>query len=233
MSRFFRREPEPRRNTDEDFDKMQYYTPRGIVPARVAEQQVQEAAINPATIQGNRLYPHHYRNSEANGTSNFKPHEQRNDPDNRQFYEVPINSRINLAKPPASVERIRAVEENLHRNDRGRVVKNELNDPGVFRGVVTGNRTTGENFGLVGVTYHPEDRPRALRRAPMEPLDREGRQFLRRFDDDAADPHRVTTWPPRDEDASELQAYEERYKQVRRPRPPQQQKLKQKVPNAN
>ncbi|KAF5571526.1 hypothetical protein FPHYL_272 [Fusarium phyllophilum] len=177
--------------TNEDSPKLarQYYTPRGIVPARVAEKQVQEAPINPATIQGNRLYPHHYRNSEAVGTSNFKPHEQRNDPDNRQFYEVPINSRINLAKPPARVDRIRVVETDLHSNDRGRVVKNELNDPGVFRGVVTGNRTTGENFGLVGVTYRPEDRPRALRRAPMEPLDREGRQFLRRFDDDAADPH--------------------------------------------
>ncbi|KAG4293703.1 hypothetical protein FPRO06_00288 [Fusarium proliferatum] len=118
-------------------------------------------------------------------------------------------------------------------NDRSRVVKNELNNPGAIRGVVTGNHTTGENFGLVGVTYHPEDRPRALRREPIEPLDREGRQFLRRFDDDAADPHPVTTWPPRDEDASELQAYEERYKQVRRPRPPQQQKAKQRAPNTN
>ncbi|KAF4498903.1 hypothetical protein FAGAP_4916 [Fusarium agapanthi] len=190
-------------------DTSEWTVIRGTVPARVAEQQVREAAINPATIQGNRLYPHHYRNDEENDTRNFEPHEQRNDIDNRQFYEVPINSRINLAKPPA---------------------KNELNDPGVFRGVVTGNRATGENFGLVGVTYHPEDRPRALRRAPMEPLDREGRQFLRRFDGDAADPHRVTTWPPRDEDASELQAHEERYKQVRRTQPPQQAKAgKQKV----
>lgn len=211
----------------------QYYTPRGTVPARVAEQQVQEAAINPATIRGARLYPHEYRNGEENSTRNFEPFEQRNDPENRQFYEVPINSRINLAKPPASAERIRVTETQLHHNDRGRVVKNELNNPGAIRGVVTGNHTTGENFGLVGVTYHPEDRPRALRRAPIEPLDREGRQFLRRFDDDAADPHRVTTWPPRDEDASELQAYEERYKQVRRPRPPQQQKAKQRAPNTN
>jgi hypothetical protein len=170
-----------------------------------------------------KKYPHEYGNKEGV----FKPHEQRNDPENRAFYEGPVSSRIDLDRKACTEAQARH-RVNPHPNDRARVARTELNDPGAFRGVITADRTTEHVYGVAGVIYHPEGNASMLRRAPVEPLDREGRQFLRRFDDDAADPHRVTTWPPRDEDGSELAMYESRYVQERKPRLPQQPKTSQK-----
>ncbi|EWG36117.1 hypothetical protein FVEG_00269 [Fusarium verticillioides 7600] len=140
---------------------------------------------------------------------------------------------MNLEKRPATFKQVQRREHEMRPMDRKDAVRKEFNDPGVFRGVITGNVETGPVYGVQGVIYHPEQNPRGFRRSPIEPLDREGRQFLRLFEDDAADHNRVTTWHPRDEDASDLQEYEERYKQVRKVRLPQQQKKKQKVPNTN
>ncbi|QGI76736.1 hypothetical protein CEK25_001642 [Fusarium fujikuroi] len=226
MRRFFGRKEEPRRNSDDDHKKMQYYSPRGIIPIKVVEQQTQEVVFDPDTVRNTKDYPHEDVNLEGNSTRTFQEWERRHDEENSPFYEMPVNTRMNLEKRPASVQRSKDAELEI-------LFENELNDPGVFRGVITGNVETGQVYGVQGVIYHPEQNPRGFRRSPIEPLDREGRQFLRRFEDDAADPNRVTTWPPRDEDASDLQAYEDRYKQVRKTRPPQQQKSKQKAPNAN
>jgi hypothetical protein len=77
--------------------------------------------------------------------------------------------------------------------------------------------------------YHPQNDTQGMRRAAVEPLDREGRQYLRRFDDDAADPMRVTTWPPRDEDGDELALYEDRYQKVKKSKPQAAPKAKKKL----
>ncbi|KAJ4137302.1 hypothetical protein NW768_002885 [Fusarium equiseti] len=220
MSFLFRRSEKARRSSDDDYKKMQYHTERGPIPARVVEQQMHECESR----LGNKdikKYPHWYQNREGV----FQPHEQRNN--DTKLYESPVSSRIDLDRKTCS--HVKAMNRlNPPPNDRARVAQSEANDPGVFRGVIAADKNTGHVYGVAGVIYHPEGDVRAMRRAPVEPLDREGRQFLRRFDDDAADPHRVTTWPPRDEDGSDLAMYESRYVQERTPRPPQQPKTSQK-----
>ncbi|KAM5379163.1 hypothetical protein BFJ66_g3468 [Fusarium oxysporum f. sp. cepae] len=213
----------------------QYYTPRGSIPATVVEEQVLQVPIDPNDDSTNGPYPHMYTNQESTSTAPngtiFQRFEQRNRPSETPLYEVPVNCRMDLNKKAAPFMKVKRREERpTDPRDRGRVVQNELNTPGPFRGVVAVDKNTGQSRGVAGVMYHPQGNISAFQRAQMEPLDREGRQYIRRFVDDAADPHRVTTWPPRDEDSEDLTTYENRYKQVRRTRPPQQTKTgKQKV----
>ncbi|RKL03723.1 hypothetical protein BFJ63_vAg8672 [Fusarium oxysporum f. sp. narcissi] len=213
----------------------QYYTPRGSIPATVVEEQVRQVPIDPNDDSTNGPYPHMYTNQESTSTAPngtiFQRFEQRNRPSETPLYEVPVNCRMDLNKKAAPFMKVKRREERpTDPRDRGRVVQNELNTPGPFRGVVAVDKNTGQSRGVAGVMYHPQGNISAFQRAQMEPLDREGRQYIRRFVDDAADPHRVTTWPPRDEDSEDLTTYENRYKQVRRTRPPQQTKTgKQKV----
>lgn len=214
---------------------MQYYTPRGSIPATVVEEQVRQVPIDPNDDSTNGPYPHMYTNQESTSTAPngtiFQRFEQRNRPSETPLYEAPVNCRMDLNKKAAPFMKVKRREERpTDPRDRGRVVQNELNTPGPFRGVVAVDKNTGQSRGVAGVMYHPQGNISAFQRAQMEPLDREGRQYIRRFVDDAADPHRVTTWPPRDEDSEDLTTYENRYKQVRRTRPPQQTKTgKQKV----
>ncbi|OBS26296.1 hypothetical protein FPOA_00236 [Fusarium poae] len=212
MNRLFGRRQEPRRSSDDDYNKMQYFTPRGEIPAKVAEKQVRDVVIDPNNIKRNR-YPHEYMNEEGPNDDDkhaiFAPFEKRNRPVAEVgLYEVPLNSRMNLDKKSMPVLP-------PHFNDRARVERKEPNTPGAFRGVATVDKHTGRNYGISGVMYHPEGDINGFERAPMEPLSREGRQFLRRFADDEGD-HRVTTWPPRDEDANDLASYEERFKLERK-----------------
>ncbi|CAF3600796.1 unnamed protein product [Fusarium graminearum] len=224
MNRLFGgRRQEPRRSSDDDYNKMQFFTPRGQLPAKVVEQQVREVAIDP-NANNKKNYPHQYNNAERdldnNTYQNFEPFEQRNRPSTEvPLYEVPINTRMNLDKKPTPFKTIQNLEKNPVRpRDRARMERTELNTPGAFRGVAAVDQQTGRNYGVAGVIYHPEGNPRGFARAPMEPLSREGRQYLKRFADDDGD-HRVTTWPPRDEDGDDLALYEGRYEKVRASKP--------------
>ena len=196
----------------------------------MVSEQVQEVKIDPNQVN-KQGYPHEYGNKERlNGElyKTFQPFEQRNRPAEVPLYEVPINSRMNLDKKTAGFKAVMERENKpVHHNDRARVVRNELNDPGPFRGVVAVERETATNYGVQGVIYHPQGDTKRFERAPMEPLSREGRQYLRRFKDDD-DPHRVTTWPPRDEDGDDLAMYEARHQKVRASRPPPQPKTGKK-----
>ncbi|KAF5007926.1 hypothetical protein FDECE_5842 [Fusarium decemcellulare] len=206
-----------RRNTDEAHHKKQYFTSRGSIPTKVVDVQTADV-VDPRRPQVAGGYPHRFRNQEeANGKRPFQGYETRNDAD-RQLYEVPVGSRVDLTRRTATARQVERANNQTHPNDRGRVQRNELNDPGPLRAVLPGNQNTGQTFPVAGVLYHPENNPRGFARAPLEPLDRQGRQYLRRFEDDSAHDERVTTWPPRDEDADDLTAYETRYRQERRPR---------------
>ncbi|KAK0634427.1 hypothetical protein B0T17DRAFT_649637 [Bombardia bombarda] len=57
---------------------------------------------------------------------------------------------------------------------------------------------------------------RAFSRAPTEPVDAEGRRYIKRCQDDSALISRVGTWPPRDELADDLSGYDQHWKQVRK-----------------
>ena len=160
----------------------------------------------------NGRYPAVYNNQERNDQVNFQRHEI---PDGATLHEVPIATRHDMARRTAGLNQVNAT---INRNDRDRPIRQPLNDPGPFRGIVPVDQQTGQVYPLAGVNYHPEDNPRGFNRAPLEPMDREGRQFMNRYNDDAANPCRVTTWPPRDEDGDDLSTYEERYHQDRRPR---------------
>jgi hypothetical protein len=158
-------------------------------------------------------YPHLYRNAGREGAL-FDGYERRHD-EHRQFSEVPIATRMNFDKPSASVKKVQG-RETVHYGDRARVARSELNDPGPYRAIVPIDERTGRTYGVAGVVYHPEGRPNAFHRAPVVPMDRQGRQALHRYEDDGARGYRVDTWPPRDEDGDDLGSYEARHKQVRK-----------------
>ncbi|KAJ9157552.1 hypothetical protein NKR23_g189 [Pleurostoma richardsiae] len=152
----------------------------------------------------NRRYPVTYNNEEGNSHVNFQPHEI---PEGATLYEVPIPTRLDMNRRTACLDQVNAA---VHRNDRDRPIRQSLNDPGPFRGIVPADRRTGQVYPLAGVNYHPTGNLKGFNRASLEPMNREGRQFMNRYNDDAADPHRVSTWPPRDEDGEDLSAYERR-----------------------
>lgn len=133
----------------------------------------------------------------------------------RQYIEVPILSRMDFDKKASRVEQVRN-RDTVHHGDRACVAQRDLNDPGPFRAIVPRHSETGRTYGVAGVLYHPENDPRAFERAPQEPMDRNGRRFLRRYEDDCSHGNRVDTWPPRDEDGDDLARYEVRHRQVRK-----------------
>ncbi|KAH8171284.1 hypothetical protein LIA77_08051 [Sarocladium implicatum] len=213
----FGKSKKQRRNSEDERDNTQYWTPHGSIPAKMVDAQVAEVHQYRQPPYRLGTYPGVYRNEEANQTSLFQGYELRND-NYRDLVELPIASRMDFTKKGATLKRVQN-RENVHPKDRARVARSDLNDPGPFRAVVPTHRLTGRTYGVAGVMYHPEGNPRAFRRAPVEPLDRHGRQAWHRYQDDAAYNHRVDTWPPRDESADDLQGYETRHRQVRRPQP--------------
>ncbi|KAH6890276.1 hypothetical protein B0T10DRAFT_315074 [Thelonectria olida] len=240
MNRLFRRSDTPRRNSDDEHKKMQFWTPRGTIPSKSVDQDV--AKVNdaqPVPRRNRRFYPKEFENQEAI----FQPHEMR-DAENRKFSEIPVNTRMDLTRPAATAQQVINRDQRDEPNDRARKAQNPLNDPGPFRGIVTVNNHTGQKYGVTGVTYHPEGDHQGVARARVEPLDREGRKALHRAEDEmnrmvrredeerrrrregggrieegeGANTRRTGTWPPRDQDADDLTTYENRYQQERRPR---------------
>lgn len=134
-------------------------------------------------------YPRQYRNNEGSGSEtyqNFRAEELRRV---EKLYEYPVTQpgepRFDFNRRTTSA---RQMERPVHRNDRRRVVEHPYNTPGALRGVV-------DQYGdLIGATAHPEDRPLGFHRAHLEPLDRQGRQYVHRYHDHIS---REETWPPR------------------------------------
>lgn len=180
----------------------------------MVDAQTQEAS-HLLQNKNQKIYPHPYRNKENDERERFGEYERRYD-DKRDWVEVPIVNRMDFGRRMARADQVALQDAQLHHRDRARVAKRDLNDPGPFRAIVPVHEDTGRSYGVTGVVYHPEDNPRRLERAAREPMDRQGRQFLRRYEDDCSHGNRVDTWPPRDEDGDELARYESRYKQVRK-----------------
>lgn len=197
-----------------------------MIPASVVSEQARQVTDPYEARRGRgRRYPGEYRNDapedegEAAENRGNRPFDHREFPNSAKLYEVPVNARYDLSRPAARHHQIELAERQAHHNDRARIIQNPLNDPGVYRAIVPAERNTGRVHDAVGVVYHPSGNPTALHRAGLEPLSREGRQFIRRYQDDSANVRHVTTWPPRDEDARDLTTYENRYQQVRRGQP--------------
>ena len=159
-----------------------------------------------AASSGNK-FPKKYRNREADGPR-FDEWENRT----KQFYEVPTgaNPRFDQNRRPTGFDRIQAIENNLHRNDRRTVARDPPNDPGIYRAIANG--PPGGDYNHSGLIYHPEGNLNGFVRAPMEPLNRRGRQHLNRYVDDFdGDKNRSVTWPNREEDACAYASREQRY----------------------
>lgn len=176
----------------------------------VVAEQVREISDSSYAHRGR--YPDEYNNREAHG-SNFEPFEHRG----QQMYGLPVSARFDLDRRAATAAQVERAERDLHHNDRVRVVRNPPNDPGPFRGVVTISPSGSGVHSVSGCMYHPVGRPAGFERAPIEPMDREGRQYIHRYEDDGARVYRVETWPPRDEDGEDLAQYESRFAVVRKP----------------
>ncbi|KAK2016661.1 hypothetical protein LZ32DRAFT_644828 [Colletotrichum eremochloae] len=162
-----------RYNTDLTADLMQFNTPRGNVPFKVAQAAANSAPpMDPRTAS---RYPREYRNREGRNRDLRKNFEEWETYEGRagttKYTEFPVNpagvQTFNYHKKAASA---RQVALPIHPNDRKRVVQNPLNDPGALRAI-----TTQDTKQVVGALYHPNENPTGYKRGVMQPLDRAGR----------------------------------------------------------
>lgn len=114
----------------------------------------------------------------------------------------------------------RKMQRQLHPNERANVMgpseKLPRNDAMKTRAITRQSNAGGSAHNeVVGVVSHPPGSRTALERAPMEPIDRSGRQAAQRHTD--KDLNRVQTIPPRGYDAADLARFEDKYKRERRP----------------
>lgn len=163
------------------------------MPARVLDDQVQRA---PRPGEGRRgAYPREYRNQEGathESRQNFQDWERRGA---GQLHEYPVTTTeqrpFDYQRRPARAEQ---VGRPIHPRDRARLARQPLNDPGPIRAV------TGQDQRVIGAMAHPEGNRRGYERAPLEPLDRQGRRDAVRYQDSRgySDHNRTSsTWPPR------------------------------------
>ena len=183
------------------------------MPAKSVQKQATRALVAKAEGKHDK-YPRNNYDYEGN----FADAEKRK----TGMLEVPVtsNTPFDVTKPPTSVRDDIAGNRTLHPNDRAHAEQNPVNDPDVCRAVVHNvvRDTTMPNPvtetsepHVLGLVYHPEGDRRGFRRAPLEPMDRRGRQIVRRHDDDHDRPQRGSSWPPRGLDAGELACIEARY----------------------
>ncbi|KAK8006969.1 hypothetical protein PG989_000959 [Apiospora arundinis] len=169
----------PRRaNTDLRENSMQYNSPRGNIPHRVA--QATAAAAPPPKPPTRSKYPREYRNQEGN-TENpriiFEPWETRGGTAKAptKYTECPVApqavQRFDYNRRCASAAK---VDRPVHPNDRKRLVQTPPNDAGVLR-VIT---VQGKPDQVMGTIYHPEDNKHGFQRSMIQPLDRVGRQTV-------------------------------------------------------
>ncbi|KAK3988915.1 hypothetical protein QBC44DRAFT_242536 [Cladorrhinum sp. PSN332] len=209
----------PRRNSEAPESSLQFHSPRGSIPVSSLNRQAAQYH-DPTDGAGNRSrYPREYRNNEGREPNVTHPFGRSETRPGERLYEIPVNSRFDETRPAANLRQVRNADPaNLAPRDRARVVNAPPNDPGPYRAVAPIRPDGSRRAAAAGMIYHPEDNPTGYARAPLEPMDREGRQYQRRFDDDSASPRRVGTWPPRDETSEDLTRYEQQHQQVRRPR---------------
>jgi len=167
----------------------QYTTDRGNIPTRVLAHQI-DRAPPPGQRTASR-YPREYRNQEGptnTPTRNFHPFELRREAELHEYPITGANQRqFDFDRRSA---RAHQVERPIHPNDRGRYVRHPQNDPGPIRGVVD------QHGNIVGAMAHPAGNARGYQRAHLEPLNRQGRQDSRRYQDRIT-PSKAPTWPPR------------------------------------
>ena len=169
----------------------QFVTERGNVPLRVADQMVPEAPAPRSKWTRRRPYPRPYKNkvndTVPNSGSILEDWERRNAPVLNEYviqppgiphfdYERPATSRAQMQLP-------------IHPNDRRRLVERPQNDPHVIRAITTHDQTR-----IAGAVYHPENDSFSHNRAPLAPLDREGRNYVHRERDRRSRRH--ATHPP-------------------------------------
>ncbi|KAF4823197.1 hypothetical protein CGCSCA5_v001996 [Colletotrichum siamense] len=219
-----------RRNTDNTEQHLQYRTPKGPVPAAAIPLHLEDAPA-PNTRTRSR-YPREYRNNEGQrGQTRTQPIDDFETGPGRaqgpagRLHEYPI-------PPPDTQFRFRyddpcmnahQVERRIHRNERANVFGpadgRPGNDPMTVRAAVRVAQVDGKDELITaGVLAHPPGNRTGFQRAPIEPLDRQGRQILQR---DVDEKGRTRTYPPRGLDAAFVEGVETNHERVHRPTYPQ------------
>ncbi|KAK4446718.1 hypothetical protein QBC34DRAFT_411221 [Podospora aff. communis PSN243] len=215
-----------RRNTDQDGvqSQLQYRTNRGPIPVNIVPQQVQNAPLPGPHIRRDR-YPKEHRNEEGprgNTHQNFEtyttgPGRAAPGAAGGRLHEYPIPTAgtvrpFDYDQRPARLQQV-MYREALHPNERAFVARQPpLNDPGATRAIV---RTVDAGDGrpeqkvVVGVVAHPHGNPQGFERAPVEPINRQGRQGAVRHQD-MQNGGRQLTYPPRGVDAEWVAGVERR-----------------------
>ena len=164
----------------------QYKTSEGNIPTQVFTHAVQTAPSR----RGKSGYPREYGNKEGpfeDPRKNFEDWERRGAD---VFHEVPTTlphrEKFDFEKRKVGYVKMQAP---IHPKDRARVIREPRNDPGALRAI-----TDSRHQHVYGVNYHPPGDTRGNNRAPLEPLDRQGRMILNQHNDQRSS---QGTWPTR------------------------------------
>ena len=181
------RTAQPRRVSEERLESLQYRTERIAVPAHLVAQQVHQGP--PPGQKTKSKYPQEYYNREGIASnSNIQPWEMRYAD---SLYEYPVKR---ASERPFDFNRryhtAIQVQRSVHPNDRARDMLQPKNDAGIVRGIADQRQR------VVGAVAHPLESKTGHQRAHLEPLDRQGRQELHRYQDRIYF-SRMPTWPPR------------------------------------
>lgn len=145
--------------------------------------------MDPSERQKQSGLPHTYRNREGakeEPTHTFQPWETRRVDRLQEFVtKRPDEERFDYMKRTVPLHKM---QQPVHPKDRAKHMKKGRNTPGDLRAIADGNKR------LQGVNYHPEGDPSGFKRAPLEPMDREGRMMKNRHNDRV---NARPTWPPR------------------------------------
>ncbi|KAK1969657.1 hypothetical protein LY78DRAFT_735750 [Colletotrichum sublineola] len=172
-----------RYNTDLPAGLMQFNTPRGNIPFKVAQSVARSAP--PKDPRTASRYPREYRNQEGTEDDTYQNFDDWETHGGRagttKYTEFPVSpagvQTFDYNKKAASA---RQVALPIHPNDRKRVVQKPLNDPGPLRAITTQNTKQ-----VVGALYHPDKNPTGYERGTLQPLDRAGRvsvQHLKEYE---------------------------------------------------
>lgn len=188
------------------------------IPVGMTDRQLTAyGATRPVNGRG-RHYPGVYNNEEENpATQGIRPNFHDWETRGNMLAEFPAtnNAPYDFNRRAANLNRVRNVENQFERNRRGIHARQPLNDPGPAR-YVARTDVDGNLYNVVGAMYHPEGNARGFNRAPLAPIERQGRRDMARYADDHNGTNRMSTWPPRDQDAADLTRREANYRRVRR-----------------
>ncbi|KAK3937370.1 hypothetical protein QBC46DRAFT_416362 [Diplogelasinospora grovesii] len=191
----------------------QYHTTRGPIPMNLAQQQIRQAlGLDSRQKSG---YPHRYHNEEKI-IEDFVtgPGRAHGRPGDLHLFPIATSGELHHFRYDERIVPWASMMREPHPNERANVMGSSnakpRNSPGATRAIT--RVANGQNI-VVSVVDHPEGDTEGFVGAPIEPINRQGRQEAERYLDKEL--RRAQSFPPRGIDSEVASKVEQRHKKVR------------------